>query len=78
MANDMDKTMTDAVTGLKAAVTALEAEETRLAGELAAVQAKRKDAAKALQTLSGETPTRRRGRPRGSGAAKKPAATPAA
>lgn len=53
-----------AAASLKDAVTALEAEETRLATELATVKGQRMAAAKALEALSGEKPKRRRGRPR--------------
>lgn len=53
-----------ATSSLRDAVTALEAEEARLAGELATVKTKRMAAAKALEALSGDKPKRRRGRPR--------------
>lgn len=53
-----------ATASLRDAVGALEAEETRLKGELAKVTNQRQAAAKALEALSGEKPKRRRGRPR--------------
>lgn len=52
------------VNALRELVSTLEAEEMRLSAELATVAGQRKDAAKTLASLSGETPRRRRGRPR--------------
>jgi prefoldin subunit 5 len=75
MAEDVTKTMETAVKHLRDAVTALEAREAELQAELATVANQRKDAAKALQSLSGEAPRRRRGRPKGPA---KPAAVAAA
>ena len=77
MAEDVAKTMETAVKHLRDAVTALEGREAELQAELAAVATQRKDAAKALASLSGETPRRRRGRPKGS-AKPKPAPVAAA
>ena len=72
---EVNRSMETAVKGLREAVTALEAEEARLTAELATVTGQRKAAANALAALSGETPRRRRGRPKGS--ASKPSAKPA-
>lgn len=63
--------MEAATQSLRDVVSALEAEENRLAGELAGVKAKRTAAAKALAALEDSTPKKRRGRPR------KSATTPA-
>lgn len=61
---DMTEAITNSTASLKDAVAALEAEETRLAGELATVKGKRQAVAKALAALEDTKPRRRRGRPR--------------
>jgi|1185.fasta_scaffold01888_2 peptidoglycan hydrolase CwlO-like protein len=53
-----------AVESLKAAVSALTAEEATKSAELAAIVNKRKAAQKALDAMSDTAPRRRRGRPR--------------
>lgn len=49
---------------LRETVKALESEEARLRGELAKIAGQRKAVANALETLTGDKPRRRRGRPR--------------
>lgn len=62
--NHVAETVTSASETLKAAVTALTAEEARLTTALATVKAQRQSFEKALQAATGEKPARRRGRPR--------------
>jgi hypothetical protein len=60
--------MAASTASLREVVAALEAEENRLAGELATVKAKRMAVSKALTALEDTTPKKRRGRPRKSDA----------
>lgn len=53
-----------ATAAMRDSLTALEAEETRLMGDLARIKDQRKSVAKALESLSDAKPRRRRGRPR--------------
>ena len=64
MPDDTNEVVEAGTAALRDAVTALTAEETRLAGELATVKAKRQAVAKALAALEDTKPRRRRGRPR--------------
>jgi hypothetical protein len=66
--------MAASTASLREVVTALEAEENRLAGELATVKAKRTAVSKALTALEDTTPAKRRGRPRKSAAKSTPVA----
>lgn len=68
MSTDTTEAVTASTASLKEVVAALEAEENRLATELATVKSKRTAVAKALAALEDTTPRRRRGRPRKSDA----------
>jgi chromosome segregation ATPase len=69
MATDTLDAIKETTANLKNAVAALEAEESKLAGELATVKSKRQAVAKALAALEDTTPKKRRGRPRKDAAA---------
>ena len=62
-----------ATAAMRDSLTALEAEEARLSGELTTVKNQRRDVQKALESLTGDKPKRKRGRPR-----KNPAPEPVA
>jgi hypothetical protein len=64
MATDTLEAVAASTDSLKSVVAALEAEEARLATELATVKSKRTAVAKALAALEDTTPKKRRGRPR--------------
>lgn len=74
MATDTMEAMAKSTDSLRDVVKALEAEETRLATELATVRAKRVAVAKALTALEDTTPKKRRGRPKRSAATPEPVA----
>jgi uncharacterized protein YoxC len=60
--NGTPASVTTAVESLRAAVSDLEAQEKQLAEQLANVKGQTKAARKALETFTGERPTRRRRR----------------
>lgn len=64
MPTDTMEAVAKSTDSLRDVVTALEAEESRLATELATVKSKRTAVAKALAALEDTAPKRRRGRPR--------------
>src|SRR4051794_35303262 len=59
-----DDVIDNATTAMRDSLAALEAKETRLTDELATLKEQRKALQKAVESLSGDKPRRRRGRPR--------------